>query len=235
MTAPAPSRLHGVFFDVDGVLLDSLQHHLRFCADKAAEYGLRLRMPSPSRFRSEVARGLDVSPMEQFFRAVGFPADLADRGAREYRIEFPVRYRPRPFPGIPKTLARLAAAGFTLGLVSSNTRENVEAGLGASMACFDPRCRFFFDPVQGIDKAACLRRGAELLGVPASACVYVGDQRADVQAARRAGCRFLGVTYGWGIVGPQDDFETVDRADAIADVLTQAQPPADDPVALARG
>ncbi|MGZ5267125.1 MAG: hypothetical protein ACXWCC_10055, partial [Caldimonas sp.] len=52
-----------VFFDVDGVLLDSLPQHLAICSDKAREYGLRLSIPDVQGFRRLVAAGVKVSPM----------------------------------------------------------------------------------------------------------------------------------------------------------------------------
>ena len=68
--------LKGVFFDVDGVLVDSLPQHLQICRDKAAEFGLNLRIPSIDEFRQLVSRGTKVSPMRCFFLAVGFPEHL---------------------------------------------------------------------------------------------------------------------------------------------------------------
>ena len=77
-----PAKVKAAFFDVDGVLLDSLPEHLQMCRDKAAEFGLNLKMPSIDEFRNAVSRGLKVSPMQDFFVAVGFPEPFAIRGTR---------------------------------------------------------------------------------------------------------------------------------------------------------
>jgi beta-phosphoglucomutase-like phosphatase (HAD superfamily) len=45
------SGLQAVFFDVDGVLLDSLPQHLAFCRAKAEKYGLHLRIPTVEEFK----------------------------------------------------------------------------------------------------------------------------------------------------------------------------------------
>jgi beta-phosphoglucomutase-like phosphatase (HAD superfamily) len=55
--------LKTIFFDVDGVLLDSLPQHLPICRDKAAEFGLDLKIPTVETFRRLVHRGTEVSPM----------------------------------------------------------------------------------------------------------------------------------------------------------------------------
>ena len=77
-----------VFLDVDGVLLDSLPQHLAICAEKADAYGLHLRIPDVAAFRRLVAEGVKVSPMYDFFRAVGFPGDVAVRATKDYEREF---------------------------------------------------------------------------------------------------------------------------------------------------
>lgn len=217
--------LRAVFLDVDGVLLDSLPQHLAICADKAREYGLHLRIPEVDAFRHLVATGVKVSPMLDFFRAVGFPRDIAERAAADYEREFMERYRPAAFPGIDAMLARLRESGHTLGLVTANTASNVEPALGEALRHFDPRCLFYVDSLaQPRGKAWCLDEGARILGVALKACVFVGDQPADVAAARAAGCRFLGVTYGWGLSRGDGSMRTVDSVAAIADVLGGAAP-----------
>src|SRR5271163_4838079 len=137
-------HVRAVFFDVDGVLLDSLPQHLRFCADKAREYGLTdLTIPSVEEFKRTVRAGVPVSPMVNFFLALGFPLPLAQRGVADYKNEFAAGYRPRLFPGTDSMLKRLVHARLMLGLVSSNTRENVEAALTDSMGWFDKRCVYY--------------------------------------------------------------------------------------------
>lgn len=217
--------LRAVFLDVDGVLLDSLPQHLAICADKALEYGLDLQIPDVGAFRRMVAGGVKVSPMLDFFRAVGFPRDLAERATADYEREFMQRYRPAAFPGIDAMLARLRAAGHSLGLVTANTAGNVEPALGDALRHFDPRCLFYASSLaQARDKAWCLRQGARILGITPDACVFVGDQPADAAAARAASCRFLGVTFGWGLSKGDASMQTVDSVEAIADVLTGTTP-----------
>lgn len=192
-----------VFFDVDGVLIDSLPQHLRICQDKALEYGLSLRMPSVDEFRQIVRQGTKVSPMRYFFLAVGFPEGLADRAVADYEREFVERYRPKAFANVDEMLRRLQSAGLTLGLVTSNTRANITVPLQGSMDCFDERCLFFLDryPVPK-PKAWCLVEGARLLGIETADCVYVGDLPDDARAAADAHTRFLGVGYADRCVVP---------------------------------
>jgi HAD superfamily hydrolase (TIGR01509 family) len=215
-----PDFLRAVFFDIDGVLIDSLPQHLQICRDKTKEFGLKLRIPTVDEFRELIRRGTKVSPMRYFFLAVGFPEGLADRAVADYEREFMRRYRPEAFAGVPQLLATLRKAGLELGLVTSNTRANVTPALGNSIGNFDPRCLFFFDryPVPK-PKPWCLLEGARLLGVEPRECVYVGDQPSDAAATFDAGVNFLGVTYGWGISEADTQYVLAKNVLEIADKL----------------
>jgi phosphoglycolate phosphatase len=215
-----PTCPRAVFFDVDGVLLDSLPQHLQICHDKAVEFGLKLKIPSVDEFRQLVRRGTKVSPMRCFFLAVGFPEDLAARAVADYEREFIQHYTPKIFPGVGKMLNSLRTAGLKLGLVTSNTRANVAPVLGNAMQYFEESCLFFFDRYpQPKTKSWCLAEGARLLGLEPQACMYVGDQPADAIAAREAGVSFLGVTYGWGISQDDKQYDTAKSVAEISDKL----------------
>jgi len=203
------NSLRGVFFDVDGVLIDSLPQHLQICRDKAVEFGLKLKIPSITEFRELVRRGAKVSPMRCFFLTLGFPEYLARRAVADYENEFVRRYRPKVFAGVGKVLTALRNAGLELGLVTSNTRANVAPVLRNALEYFDERCLFFYDRyTEPRIKRWCLEEGARLLAVKPRECVYVGDQPADAIAATEAGTQFLGVTYGWGISESDKQYKT---------------------------
>ncbi len=209
-----------ISFDVDGVLLDSLPQHLQICRDLAERYGLNLTIPSIAEMRARISAGLVVSPMRQFFLALGFTESLAERGLDEYRRNFASRYPPRPFPGVREMLLKIYDHHIRLGLVTSNIRENVIAPLSDCASLFDPQLMFFDEPsTTGLTKEAALSRSAELVKVNGGDCYYVGDQPADERAARAAGFYFLGVTYGWGITGAEGRFPIARNVGEIADFL----------------
>lgn len=209
-----------VFFDVDGVLLDSLPQHLAMCSDKAREYGLNLHVPDVQQFRRMVASGVKVSPMLEFFLAVGFPPNLARQAVVAYESDFAQRYPPSVFPGINEMLRRLEIAGHPMGLVTSNIAANVEPPLRDVIANFDRRCLFYLDryyPPRS--KSWCLGEGARVLGALPQDCVFVGDQPADTAAAREGGWKFLGVSYGWGLLADDPAARVVDTPAQIADAI----------------
>ena len=217
-----------VFFDADGVLLDSLQPHLDFCRDQAAKRNLRILVPDKTQFRHLVARGAKANPMREFLRTVGFSGTDLDRAEADYKTDFARSYPVEPFPSTNRTLATLKKTGVKLGLVTSNIRENVERALGKAMNHFDNKLLFY-----GVRKADALFKGiATLSGVKkydpeaSEEYAFIGDVPTDAAAALEAGVAFLGITddgwglvdgeRGWGIV-PGADYVTIKHA---ADILT---------------
>lgn len=204
------SRVAAVFFDVDGVLVDSLEPHLQFCADEAHRAGLDLRIPSPEELRALIASGVSISPMRQFLRVAGFPQETLPGLVNTYDAEFLSRYRPQVFAHLEPMLADLKAQGTRLGLVTANVRANVSPILAHCLRFFEERDRYYLDRFPVRDrKSSCLREVMAREQLVPEDCLYVGDQFTDVHAAHEAGWAFLGVTYGWGIPAKPQSFPTV--------------------------
>lgn len=205
-----------VVFDVDGVLLDSLEAHLQVCRDEASKLNLSIVIPGAGEFRRLVANGAVISPMVEFFHTVGFPERLAELADEHYRQEFARKYLVRPFAGVAEMLSQVVAMGMRLGIATSNTRAIVSSALGDLMRFFDARCIYADDDAQRVSKAQALLECARNCGVKPEAVLYVGDQPRDFAAAQAAHAQFLGVTYGWGITSDEARFALVHSPGEIA-------------------
>lgn len=205
--------LQAVFFDIDGVLADSLSEHLRFCQDMSDRYDLNLKIPNPIQFKQDFIRKDEtISPMHHFLTAVGFPEKCAEKADEHYRDKFMSEYTPAIFPGIEKMLAHLDNERLLLGIVTANVQQNVEKVLQKCVVHFRQGCCFFKDTHPDLSKADSLIRGVELLNLTMDQCLYIGDQPKDWEAAQEAGMNFLGVTYGWGISKEDKEFPIADNA-----------------------
>jgi len=108
----------------------------------------------------------------------------------------------RPYPGMAETLARLAAQGVSLGVVTSKRRASALATLGA----FELE-RYFRVIVTEDDVATPkpdpvpLLLGATRLGAAAPETVMVGDGDVDIRAGKAAGMRTVGAL--WGTIDPE--------------------------------
>lgn len=101
------------------------------------------------------------------------------------------------FPGIPELLEELTRRGCRLGVVTSQTREEYEAG-----SAHHPIARYFTTLVRADDapehkpSPAPLLKFMELAGCGPSELLYVGDRESDLRCAQGAGVDFA--LAGWG-------------------------------------
>ena len=184
MPAKRKHTIEGVLFDWDGTLINSYQ------ADTSAYLAMFREMG--------VAWGIEelekhYSPnWYQVYRAVGLPKKQWAEADRAWRTHY-AKHRPKLIPGVRRVLARIASA-HPLGLVTSGDRDRVTrqlrdfrlATLFAARVCSGDTARMKPHPEP-------LRLALRLMKLHPAACVYVGDSPQDVEMARRAGVRALGV------------------------------------------
>jgi phosphoglycolate phosphatase len=104
----------------------------------------------------------------------------------------------RPFPGIPDLLRRFSAAGWSFAVCTNKTEalsRQVLSVLGLA-GHFAAVCGGDTFPTRKPHPGHLLRTIAAAGGDPA-ASVMIGDARPDIDAARGAGVRVIGVTFGY--------------------------------------
>ncbi|MQY27838.1 HAD family hydrolase [Nocardia aurantia] len=188
-----------ILFDLDGTLLDTpnaIAEHFAAAAETVtgAHPGV------------EAARRLVGRPLPEMAAALS-GSDPDSAVAQAVSEEYLSRYRelivPKAadllFPGVLDGLARLAAAGLALAVVTSKKHSSAELILDAA------GLRAGFGAVVGADDVTHPkphRDSADLalarLGLPAAgpAGAVVGDTAADIELATGLGIFSVGVTYG---------------------------------------
>ena len=194
---PGP-RPAAILFDLDGTLIDSAPDLAGACNDMRLERGLaalpyeELRAMVGSGARGMVGVGFGLTPDE--------PGYLALRDEFLRRYEARMTQETRIFPAVAPLLARLAAEGIAWGIVTNKATRfaaPLVAALGlvpsaGALVCGDTTAHAKPHP-------APLLEAARRLALPPEACIYVGDDRRDVDAGRAAGMRT--VVAGWGYLG----------------------------------
>lgn len=203
--------VHGVIFDMDGVLIDSYDEHRASWQRMARQRGLdvtdeqfRATFGKPSR---DIIRQLwGISDPQQV-------KEMDDRKEAVFREL--LREHVPVMPGAKELIADLWANGFKIGIGSSGPPENVRLVIEALGLA---------DRLSGVTTAVDVTRGkpdpqvflltAGKMGIEPGRCAVVEDAVHGVTAARRAGMKAIGLT---GTV----DREALGEADLVVERLTE--------------
>jgi len=207
-------RPEGVFFDLDGTLVDTAPDFHAGVNRLRERQGLE---PLPydviRAVVSEGARAVIAAGFPQLAAGDPLQETLRQTFLDEYQIH--LADHSRLFPGLDAVLADIERRGLAWGVVTnkpSRYTDPLMTALGldrrsAATVCPDQVSRSKPDPEP-------LFKAAALAGVNPARCIYVGDHVRDIEAGRRAG--MLTVAVGWGYVQPGDA-----PADWGADVLCE--------------
>ena len=101
----------------------------------------------------------------------------------------------QPFPGIPKALHELHASGFQLGIVTSNSEQNVISWL------HDHDIRQYFKFIHSapnyFGKAKTLQKIIKMNKLDREKVYYIGDETRDIDAAIQCSISSIAVTWGF--------------------------------------
>ena len=202
--------LAAVLFDWDGTLVDSAEASYRCYVRLFDSYGIGFDRACFER---------TYSPnWQRTYEAVGLAPELWPEADRRW-LEHYGREETRLLPGAREALARLDAAGIAQGIVTSGDRSRVARELHELDVG-----RYFKTTVYGGDteerkphpEALLLALGR--MAVAPGVSAYVGDSPEDVEMARAAGVRAVGVPGGF----PNREALAASRPDILAPDLASA-------------
>ena len=202
-----------VLFDLDGTLADTAPD-LATALNQLLKAERRPEKPFAQlrRHASFGARGLV---------GAGFGDGLGEAESERLIGRFLAIYeerlhdRTRLFPGVRQTLETLRQKGIHWGVVTNKSGRLAEPLLQYLGIFDDADCLVYGDTATHKKPSpAPLLHAARQLGLVARDCVYVGDSRRDVEAARNADMPVLAVSYGYR---PQHEDISQWSADAVLD------------------
>jgi phosphoglycolate phosphatase len=174
-------------FDSDGTLADTLPWFRAAYNQMAAKYGIA---PVPEG-EDDLLRTLSGRELLDHLQIPLWKLPRLVTGMRRHMAEHIREFS--LFDGIADSLQRLATNGVVLGIVSSNSRENVETILGPRTSTF---IRHWSCGASMFGKSSKLRTVLRASGVPPREAIYVGDEVRDAEAAHKVGMAYGAV--GWG-------------------------------------
>lgn len=186
--APYSGPVRVVLFDFDGTLANTLADGLEILNELSGEFGFR-RLEG-----DEIEQARDMTT-RQVMRFLDVPSrklpTIAHRGIKRLRSRMD---RIQPFAEVPDMLKELTAMGLRLGIVTSNSEENVAVflrnhGIG--------EFQFIRSSSRLLGKARVIRQAMKEFKFTAGESIFVGDETRDIEACRRAGMRCVAVTWGY--------------------------------------
>lgn len=185
-----------IIFDFDGTLVDSRSLILESHRIVFSDFGFPL--PLPADCLSLVGKTLDLI----LAQLAGPTAPIRDM-VRAYDLLLPrLRADPifaeKPFDGIDQLLRDLSSApNIVLGMATGHTSVTVAPALAAL------QWRDFFRTIQAADMApskphpAMLLQALEATGLKPENAIFIGDTTYDMEMARTAKVRSIGVSWGY--------------------------------------
>ncbi len=184
--------LRALIFDFDGTLADTFEVSLKIYNQLAPEFSLREITPEDI----PLVRKMTTNEFLKFtgVSTMRIPMIMAEGK----RIAGPLMRRVRPIPGIPELLPELRSQYPVMGILTSNSSENVQNFLDAhGMDYFD-----FVGSVSKLTgKGKHLKSIMRSFGLSEDETAYIGDETRDIRAARKAGVIALAVDWGFNARG----------------------------------
>jgi len=176
-----------IIFDFDGTLADTIDILLSITNRLSAEFGFK------SATKEELAqlRNLTSWQILKYSGISIFKFPLLIRKLKaELRSEIPTI---QLFSGIKEVLLELKKLGFQLGIITSNSRENVLASLENNN--LQDTFTFIYSS-STFGKHKVINRWLKREHINPEQVVYVGDEVRDIDAAKKTGIKIISV--GWG-------------------------------------
>jgi HAD superfamily hydrolase (TIGR01509 family) len=181
-----------IIFDFDGTLADTIDILLSITNRLSAEFGFK------SATKEELAQLSNLNSWQilQYSGISLFKLPLLIRRLKaELHSEIP---HIQLFPGIKEVLLELKKRGFQLGIITSNSRENVWTSLEKNglQGIFT-----FIYSGSTFGKHKVINKWLRTENINPEKVVYVGDEIRDIDAAKKTGIKVIAV--GWGFNSPQ--------------------------------
>ena len=181
-----------IIFDFDGTLADTIDILLSITNRLSAEFGFK------SATKEELAQLSNLNSWQilQYSGISIFKFPLLIRRLKA-ELHSEVRHI-QLFPGIKEVLLELKKRGFQLGIITSNSRENVLGTLEKN-GLQDTFTFIYSGSTFGKHKV--INKWLRIENIHTEKVVYVGDEIRDIDAAKKTGIKVIAV--GWGFNSPQ--------------------------------
>jgi phosphoglycolate phosphatase-like HAD superfamily hydrolase len=177
-----------ILFDFDGTLAPTMEPVLDIINTFSDELKFKkITTKQAVKLRDKGAREL----LKQFNIPLWKLPFLVARVQKELTTKIPGL---KPFPQIKETIKILKKRDFTLGIVTSNSKENVEEFLKNNQLT---EFAFVYSEKNIFGKGKVIKNVLKKKRVKTIDTIYIGDEIRDIEAALLAGIKIIAVTWGY--------------------------------------
>jgi phosphoglycolate phosphatase len=177
-----------IVFDFDGTIADTLSVVIKIANRFADHYGYH-KIPL-----SDLPKLREKKP-SAILRHLGISIFRLPIVARKIRFEMNKEIvHLQTAVDLRNTLLALKESGCVLGILTTNSRENVMEFLkNNNLELFD----FVYSGRAVFGKSRLLKKLMKAKTIPHDDPIYVGDEIRDIEAAKKAGIKVIGVSWGY--------------------------------------
>ncbi len=177
-----------IIFDFDGTIGDTLEIGLEIMNQLAGEFGFR-RLEG-----DDIAKARNMRTV-QLLKFLEVPTRKLRKISMRGTAELRGRMREiQPLPGVPEVIRELHTRGYQLGIVTSNTAENVRIFLSHHhLEIFD----FIRSSSKLLGKAREIRKALKEIGAARHEVLFIGDETRDIEACQKVKIRIAAVEWGY--------------------------------------
>lgn len=175
-------------FDFDGTIADTFAHTMKITNILSDEFNFK-------KVHDHEIEQLKGKTIQQIIKHLNVPILKIPNIVAKARSELLKDIENiEPIEGLKKILPLIKQAGVQMGILTTNSEENVERFLRANdMEIFD----FIHSTSRILGKNHGLRKLMEQHQLVAEELLYIGDETRDIEAAKKEGIKVIAVTWGY--------------------------------------
>ncbi|AUS99343.1 carotenoid oxygenase [Nostoc sp. CENA543] len=178
-----------IIFDFDGTIADTVDALVSIANRLAVEFGYVQITPE----QLTLLRNLSSREIIKYSGISLFKIPFL---VKKVKFELKNKIQElRPIPGMKQSLGELKAHGHQLGIITSNSQDNVTAFL--KIHELDSVFDFIYSGVTIFGKTTIINNVLKQKQLQPQAVIYVGDETRDIEASKKANIKVIAVTWGF--------------------------------------
>ncbi|WP_341525807.1 HAD-IA family hydrolase [Nostoc sp. UHCC 0302] len=178
-----------IIFDFDGTIADTVDALVSIANRLAVDFGYIQITPEQLDYLKNLTSREIIKYSGVSLFKIPF---LVKKVKSELKSKIPEL---KPIPGIQEALIELQSEGYKLGIITSNSQENVTQFL--TINNLDHLFNFIYSGITIFGKTTIINNVLRQRQLKPQEVIYVGDETRDIEASKKANIQVIAVTWGF--------------------------------------